>query len=60
MLHNRILKKDEQVHKTKNIAENDRLCIEINRPHWVIAQSLSVRTQMGRRESDTITSNNRR
>ena len=44
MLHNRILKKEDQVHKTKNVAENDRLCIEINTLHWVIAQqSLSVR-----------------
>jgi hypothetical protein len=43
MLHNRIMKKREEVHKTKNIAENDRICREIDTLHWVIAQSLSVR-----------------
>jgi hypothetical protein len=38
MLRNRIQKKEEEeVHKTKNIAENDRLSIEINTLHWVIA-----------------------
>ena len=42
-LHNRIMKKQEEVHKTQNIAENDRLSIEVNTLHWVIAQSLSVR-----------------
>jgi hypothetical protein len=37
------MKKQEEVHKTQNIAENDRLSIEVNTLHWVIAQSLSVR-----------------
>ena len=30
MLHNKIKQKKEQVHKTKNIAETDRICREID------------------------------
>ena len=51
MLRNRIKNKQEEVHKTKNIAENDRVCIEIETLHWVIAQSLSVRRLLIGQES---------
>jgi hypothetical protein len=40
ILRNKILKKEEEVHRTKDIVENDRVCIEVNTFHWVIAQSL--------------------
>jgi hypothetical protein len=44
MMHNRIMNKQDEVHKTQNIVENDRLSIEVNTLHWVIAQqSLSIR-----------------
>jgi hypothetical protein len=44
MLRNKIKKKQEQVHKTQNVSENDKLSIEIETLHWVIAQqSLSIR-----------------
>jgi hypothetical protein len=44
MLHNKIKEKKEQVHKTKNIAENDKLLsIEIDTLHWVLSQCLSIR-----------------
>jgi hypothetical protein len=43
MLRNKIQKKEEAVHKTRNISENDKLSIEIETLHWVIAQSLSIR-----------------
>jgi hypothetical protein len=43
MMHNRIKQKQEEMYKTQNIAENDKLSIEIDTLHWVIAQSLSVR-----------------
>ena len=33
ILRNKIKKKQEEVHKTQNIAENDRICIEINTLH---------------------------
>ena len=57
MLRNRIKKKQEKVHKTKNIAENDRICIEIDTLHWVIAQNLQrldhrLRSPEKRRESE--------
>ncbi len=42
MLHNKIKQKKE-VHKTKNIAENDKLSIEIDTLHWVLSQSISIR-----------------
>ena len=42
MLHNKIEQKKEQVHKTKNIAENDKLSIEIDTLHWVLSQCLSI------------------
>jgi hypothetical protein len=31
MLHNKIMKRQEEVHKTRHIAENDKLSIEIDR-----------------------------
>jgi hypothetical protein len=38
MLHNKIKQKKEEVHnKTKNIAENDKLSIEIDTLHWVLS-----------------------
>jgi hypothetical protein len=40
MLHNKIKQKKEQVHKTKNIAENDKLSIEIDTLHWVLSQGI--------------------
>jgi hypothetical protein len=43
MLRNRIMKKEEEVHRTQNVAENNILCIDINTLHWVIRQSLSIR-----------------
>jgi hypothetical protein len=52
MLRNRIKKKQEVVHKTKNIAENDRVCIDIDTLHWVIAQNLSVRRLLTGQESE--------
>ncbi|MDQ3869402.1 MAG: hypothetical protein M3250_07575 [Thermoproteota archaeon] len=42
MLHNKIKQKKEEVHKTKNIAENDKLSIEVDTLHWV-SQSISIR-----------------
>jgi hypothetical protein len=61
MLHNKIEQKKEQVHKTKNIAENDKLSIEIDTLHWVLAQSISIKRLMKGQESelsyDTILTN---
>jgi hypothetical protein len=50
ILRNRIKKKQEEVHKTKNIAENDRTYIEIETLHWVMSQSLSVRRRLAAHE----------
>ena len=52
MLHNNIKHKKEQVHKTKNIAENDKLSIEIDTLHWVLSQSLSIRRLLKGQESE--------
>ncbi|HYX55281.1 MAG TPA: hypothetical protein VE818_03915 [Nitrososphaeraceae archaeon] len=52
MLHNKVKQKKEQVHKTKNIAQNDKLAIEIDTLHWVIAQSLSIRRLLKGEESE--------
>jgi hypothetical protein len=52
MLHNKIKQKKEQVHKTKNIAENDKLSIEIDTLHWVLSQSLSIRRLLKGQESE--------
>ena len=42
MLYNKIKQKKEEVHKTKNIVENDKLPIEIDTLHWVLSQCLSI------------------
>jgi hypothetical protein len=52
MLHNRIKQKKEEVHKTKNIAENDRISTEIETLHWVLAKSLSIRRLLIGQESE--------
>ena len=44
--------KKEQVHKTKNIAENDKLSIEIDTLHWVLSQCLSIRRLLKGQESE--------
>ena len=51
MLHNKIKQKKE-VHKTKNIAENDKLSIEIDTLHWVLSQSISIRRLLKGQESE--------
>lgn len=57
MLHNKIKQKKEQVHKTKNIAENDKLSIEIDTLHWVLSQSISIRRLLKGQASDTLMKN---
>ena len=52
MLHNKIKHKKEQVHKTKNIAENDKLSIETDTLHWVFSQSLSIKRVLKGQESE--------
>ena len=52
MLHNKIEQKREEVHKTKNIAENDKLSIEIDTLHWVLSQCLSIRRLLKGQESE--------
>ncbi|MDQ3868716.1 MAG: hypothetical protein M3250_04060 [Thermoproteota archaeon] len=52
MLHNKIKQKKEEVHKTKNIAENDKLSIEIDTLHWVLSQSISIRRLLRGQESE--------
>ena len=52
MLHNKIKHKKEQVYKTKNIAENDKLSIEMDTLHWVLSQSLSIRRLLKGQESE--------
>ena len=52
MLHNKIKQKKEEVHKTKNIAENDKLSIEIDTLHWVLSQSISIRKLLKGQESE--------
>jgi hypothetical protein len=52
MLHNKIEQKKEKVHKPKNIAENDKLSIEIDTLHWVLSQSLSIRRLLKGQESE--------
>jgi hypothetical protein len=43
MLHNRIIQKKEEIHKTtQNIADTDRLWTEIETLRWVLSQSLSI------------------
>ena len=63
MLHNKIKQKKEELHKTTNIAETDRLSIEIDTHHWVLSQCLSIRRLLKGQESelryDTITSERR-
>jgi hypothetical protein len=52
MLHNKVKQKKEEVHKTKNIAENDKLSIEIDTLHWVLSQSISIRKLLKGQESE--------
>ena len=52
MVHNKIKQKKEQVHKTKNIAENDKLSIEVDTLHWVLSQSISIRRLLRGQESE--------
>ncbi len=52
MLHNKIKQKKEEVHKTKNIAENDKLSIEIDTLHWVLSQCISIRRLLRGQESE--------
>ena len=52
MLYNKIKQKKEEVHKTKNIAENDKLSIEIDTLHWVLSQSISIRRLLRGQESE--------
>jgi hypothetical protein len=47
MLHNKIMKKKQEIHRTQNIADNDRISTEIEILEWVLAQSLSVRKRLG-------------
>jgi hypothetical protein len=51
MLHNKIKQKKE-VHKTKNIAENDKLSIEVDTLHWVLSQSISIRKLLKGQQSE--------
>jgi hypothetical protein len=52
MLHNKIKQKKEEVTKTKNIAENDKLSIEIDTLHWVLSQCLSIRRLVKGQQSE--------
>jgi hypothetical protein len=52
MLHNKIEQKKEQVHKTRNIAENDKLSIEIDTLHLVLSQCLSIRRLLKGQQSE--------
>jgi hypothetical protein len=46
MLHNKILQKKKEVHKTtQSIAETERLWTQIETLQWVLSQSLSIRKQ---------------
>ena len=42
ILRNKIKNKQEQTYKTQNVAENDKLSIEIDTLHWVLSQCLSI------------------
>jgi hypothetical protein len=43
MLHNRIIQKKEEIHKTtQNITNTDRIWTEIETLRWVLSQSLSI------------------
>ena len=43
MLHNRIIQKKEEIHKTtQNISDTDRIWTEIQTLRWVLSQSLSI------------------
>src|SRR5919112_1762784 len=52
MLHNKIKHKKEQVHKTKNIAQNDKLSIEMDTLQWVLSQCLSIRRLLKGEQSE--------
>ena len=40
------------MHKTKNIAQNDKLAIEIDTLHWVLSQCLFIRRLLKGEESE--------
>ena len=41
------MKKKQEIHRTQNIADNDKVSTEIEILEWVLAQSLSVRKRLG-------------
>ncbi|HZC49569.1 MAG TPA: hypothetical protein VE244_10970 [Nitrososphaeraceae archaeon] len=43
ILHNRIIQKKVEIHEYHNRAYNDKLWIEIETLHWVLAQILTLR-----------------
>ena len=47
MLHNRIIQKKEEMHKSQNRSVTDSLWTEIETLQWVLSQSLSVRRRLG-------------
>jgi hypothetical protein len=47
MLHNRIMQKKEEMHKSQNRSVTDSLWTEIETLQWVLSQSLSVRRRLG-------------
>ena len=42
MLHNRILQKKQEIHKTQSMVDTERLWTEIETLRWVLSQSLSI------------------
>jgi hypothetical protein len=47
ILHNRIIQKKEEMHKSQNRSVTDSLWTEIETLQWVLSQSLSVRRRLG-------------
>ena len=45
MLYNRVTQKKEEIHKTQDRADTERLWTEIQTLRWVLSQSLSIRRQ---------------
>ena len=42
LLHNRILDKKQEIHKTQSMVDTERLWTEIETLRWVLSQSLSI------------------
>ena len=42
ILHNRILQKKQEIHKTQSMVDTERLWTEIKTLRWVLSQSLSI------------------